>query len=196
MCPRPTWIAHRTYLHTVEIDTLRQRLQSLGAGLGHEQRVLRRWLQAQPQDGGRRRLEDFMPKLLRLALPALEAELAGLARLVSEHPGEDGSARLLLALADGQTVEAVRLPPGRISGLCISSQVGCAVGCVFCMTGQGGLVRQMGSAEIVAQVALARATQPARPIQKVVFMGMGEPAHNLDAVMAAIQQIGEHTSEL
>ena len=190
MCRRPTWIAHLIYLHTVEIDTLRQRLRSLGAGPGHEQRVLRRWLQAQPQDGGRRRLEDFMPKLLRLALPALEAELAGLVRLVSEHPGEDGSARLLLALADGQTVEAVRLPQGRIQGLCVSSQVGCAVGCVFCMTGQGGLVRQMGGAEIVAQVALARALQPARPIHKVVFMGMGEPAHNLDAVMAAIQLLG------
>ena len=57
------------------------------------------------------------------------------------------------------------------------------MGCVFCMTGQGGLVRQVGSAEIVAQVALARAL---RPVKKVVFMGMGEPAHNLDNVMEAI----------
>ena len=169
------------------VQQLRERLRGLGAGAGHEERVLRRWAQAQAQDGGRRRLEDFMPQPLRLALPALVAELAGLARLVSEHPGEDGSARLLVALADGQTVEAVRLPRDE---LCVSSQVGCAVGCVFCMTGLGGLVRQMGSAEIVAQVVLARATAPQRRVKKVVFMGMGEPAHNLDAVLEAIELLG------
>ena len=71
--------------------------------------------------------------------------------------------------------------------MCVSSQVGCAVGCVFCMTGMGGLERQLGSAEIVAQVALARRLQPVR---KVVFMGMGEPAHNLDAVLEAIDLLG------
>ena len=76
------------------------------------------------------------------------------------------------------------LPRG---GLCVSSQVGCAVGCVFCMTGRGGLLRQLGSAEIVAQVALARSL---RAVRKVVFMGMGEPAHNLDAVLDAIQLLG------
>ena len=136
------------------------------------------------QDSGRRRLEDFMPKPLRLALPALAQELAGLARLQSQHPAQDGSSRLLVALQDGQTVESVLLPRG---GLCVSTQIGCAVGCVFCMTGQGGLVRQLGSAEIVAQVALARTFQP---VKKVVFMGMGEPAHNLDAVLEAIELLG------
>jgi adenine C2-methylase RlmN of 23S rRNA A2503 and tRNA A37 len=71
----------------------------------------------------------------------------------ASHPGADGSERLLVALADGQTVESVLLPR---DGLCVSSQVGCAVGCVFCMTGRDGLLRQVGSAEMVAQVALAR----------------------------------------
>ena len=78
----------------------------------------------------------------------------------------------------------VLLPRG---GICVSTQVGCAVGCTFCMTGTGGLIRQLGSAEIVAQVALARA---GRPVNKVVFMGMGEPAHNLDAVLEAIDLLG------
>ena len=87
-------------------------------------------------------------------------------------------------LADGQTVESVLLPRG---GLCVSSQLGCAVGCVFCMTGRDGLVRQLGSAEIVAQVALARRM---RAVRKVVFMGMGEPAHNLDNVLEAIELLG------
>jgi 23S rRNA (adenine2503-C2)-methyltransferase len=113
-------------------------------------------------------------------------ELQQLARLHTEHPAADGSARLLIALADGQTVEAVRLP--RSEGLCVSSQVGCAVGCTFCMTGTMGLVRQLGSLEIAAQVALARQQ---RPVHKVVFMGMGEPAHNLDAVMDAIELLGK-----
>ena len=73
------------------------------------------------------------------------------------------------------------------SGVCVSTQVGCAVGCVFCMTGRSGLLRQLGSAEIVAQVALARSL---RPVNKVVFMGMGEPAHNLDNVLEAIELLG------
>jgi 23S rRNA (adenine2503-C2)-methyltransferase len=168
----------------MRIEQIRQHLRSLGAGPGHEAHVLRRWAQARPQDSGRRRLDDYLPLALRRALPALVAELAGLARLCSEHPGQDGSARLLVELLDGQTVECVLLPR---DGLCVSTQVGCAVGCVFCMTGRDGLLRQLGSAEIVAQVALARRL---RPVHKVVFMGMGEPAHNLDNVMEAIELLG------
>jgi 23S rRNA (adenine2503-C2)-methyltransferase len=174
----------------MHISDIRQRLRALGAGPKHEERVLRRWACAQPQDGGRRRLEDFMPQAVRAALPALNDELRALATLRSQHAGEDGSARLLVALRDGQTVESVMLSPQRTQALCISTQVGCAVGCVFCMTGTGGLLRQLGSAEIVAQVALARAAFPDRPVKKVVFMGMGEPAHNLDAVLEAIELLG------
>jgi 23S rRNA (adenine2503-C2)-methyltransferase len=159
-------------------------LRSLGAKPCHEQRVLRAWTQVRSMDTRHRRAEDFLPLDVRQALPALIAELHGLARLQSEHPGEDGSARLLVELADGQTVESVLLPR---AGLCVSTQVGCAVGCVFCMTGLGGLIRQLGSAEIVAQVALARTR---RPVKRVVFMGMGEPAHNLDNVLAAIDLLG------
>ena len=168
----------------MQIAALRQRLRALGAGPTHEERVLRLWATAKAQDAGRRRIEDFLPKPLRDALPALASELSGLARLQSQHAGEDGSVRLLVALQDGQNVESVLLPR---DGLCVSTQVGCAVGCVFCMTGQGGLLRQLSSGEIVAQVALARTL---RPVKKVVFMGMGEPAHNLDAVLEAIDLLG------
>lgn len=168
----------------MHIETLRQRLRALQAKPRHEHRVLRLWANALPQDSGKRRLCDFMPRPLVDALPALSGELLGLARLVSQHPGQDGSARLLVALADGQTVESVLLPRG---GLCVSTQVGCAVGCVFCMTGKSGLIRQLSSGEIVAQVALARTL---RPVRKVVFMGMGEPAHNLHAVREAINLLG------
>ncbi len=168
----------------MQIDAVRDRLRALGARPLHEARVLRHWAQARPQDAGRRAIEDFLPRPLRQALPALTDQLAGLARLRSRHPAEDGGERLLIDLADGQAVEAVLLPR---DGLCVSTQVGCAVGCVFCMTGTGGLQRQLGSAEIVAQVALARAL---RRVRKVVFMGMGEPAHNLDAVLDAIDLLG------
>ncbi|HSW06157.1 RNA methyltransferase [Aquabacterium sp.] len=168
----------------MRLDQITQRLRDHGAKPCHEQRVLRLWSQALPQDSGRRKPEDVLPLALRAELPAIVDTLQGLARLRSQHPAEDGSARLLVALADGQTVESVLLPR---DGLCVSSQVGCAVGCVFCMTGRDGLLRQLGSAEIVAQVALARTL---RPVKKVVFMGMGEPAHNLDNVMDAIELLG------
>ena len=167
-----------------QIQFIRERLRRLGARPAHEQRILRLWSQAKPQNSGRRPLESFMPTALREDLPQLSADLSSLLRLQSEHPAEDGSVRWLLALQDGQTVETVGLPR---DGLCVSSQVGCAVGCVFCMTGREGLIRQVGSAEIVAQVAFARQY---RPVKKVVFMGMGEPAHNLDNVMEAIDVLG------
>ncbi|MDO9481477.1 MAG: RNA methyltransferase [Hydrogenophaga sp.] len=168
----------------MRIEHLRQRLQALGANTRHQQRVLRLWSQALPQTSGRRQVEHFLPAALVAELPAIAQELAALATLESQHPGEDGSARLLVKLSDGQMAETVLLPR---DGVCVSTQIGCAVGCVFCMTGTTGLIRQVGSTEIVAQVALARSL---RPVKKVVFMGMGEPAHNLDNVLEAIDLLG------
>ena len=130
-------------MSAVHVEALRHRLRALGARPSHQERVLRQWARAEPQAQGKRRLEDLLPLALRTALPALEAELPALASLRADHPGADGSRRLLVGLADGCSVEAVLLPRG---GLCVSSQVGCAVGCVFCMTGIGGLERQLGSA--------------------------------------------------
>ena len=135
------------------INNIRSRLRRLGAQPIHEQRILRLWAQAKPQDSGRRPLESFMPTALRNALPDISQSLASLVQLQSAHPAQDGSVRWLLALNDGQTVETVGLPR---DGVCVSSQVGCAVGCVFCMTGRDGLIKQVGSAETVAQVVFAR----------------------------------------
>ena len=168
----------------MRIQHIRQRLCDLGAAPCHEGRVLRAWVQGLSLGTKRRRAENFLPLAVRDAMPGLTIELQGLARLHSEHPDEDGSSRLLVELADGQAVESVLLLR---DGLCVSTQVGCAVGCVFCMTGRNGLLRQLGSAEIVAQVVLARSH---RAVKKVVFMGMGEPAHNLDNVLEAIDLLG------
>ena len=168
----------------MQIDDIRLRLRALGARPLHEQTVLRNWTRAWPLGTCRGDPARYFPQALRVALPGLAEELAGLARLQSEHPSADGSKRLLVQLRSGQTVESVLLPR---EGVCVSSQVGCAVGCVFCMTGREGLKQQVGSAEIVAQVALARQQ---RTLRRVVFMGMGEPAHNLDNVMEAIELLG------
>ena len=170
----------------MRIDDLRTQLGAAGAKPCHQSLVLRAWSQGRALDAGRGRPEDVFPASLRAALPGLARELGALARLRTQHPAEDGSVRLLVDLADGQSVEAVLLPR---DGLCVSTQVGCAVGCVFCMTGREGLQRQLGSAEIVAQVVLA---QGMRAVKKVVFMGMGEPAHNLDNVLEAIELLGTH----
>jgi 23S rRNA (adenine2503-C2)-methyltransferase len=195
------------------IASLRQRLRELGAKPCHEDRVLQAWSRVLSIDTRHRKAEDFLPLKVREAWPAISAELDALATLRSAHPGEDGSERLLVDLADGQCVESVLLPG---DGLCVSTQVGCAVGCSFCMTGRSGLLRQLGSAEIVAQVVLARSRRsPGRPkdglapsgggsgdladpgvlptrrkVKRVVFMGMGEPAHNLDNVLEAIDLLG------
>jgi 23S rRNA (adenine2503-C2)-methyltransferase len=168
----------------MRIEQLQHRLSDLGAKPCHVDRLLRGWSQVGSYDRAHSPAETFFPLALRNELPAIEAELDGLARLHSEHPAAEGVARLLVELADGQMVESVLLPRG---ALCISTQVGCAVGCVFCMSGRNGLLRHLGSAEIVAQVVLARRR---RAVSKVVFMGMGEPAHNLDNVLEAIQLLG------
>jgi 23S rRNA (adenine2503-C2)-methyltransferase len=170
----------------MQIEDFYQHLADLGAKPMHIGRISRAWLQGKPLDTGTRnqKTENFLPLAVRNALPQLTEKLNALARLSSEHPAADGSARLLVELADKQMVESVLLPR---DGLCVSSQVGCAVGCVFCMTGKSGLLRQLSTAEILAQVALARRF---RPVKKVVFMGMGEPAHNLDNVLDAIDLLG------
>ncbi len=197
------------------IPVLRAVLADAGARPVHVEHLLRAWLQARPLESFRGKApEHYLPLGVRRVWPAIEARLHALGRVVHEHHASDGAARQLIALHDGQTIESVLLPsrvpsrtppraaapaadaddvpshrtPARAAqGLCISTQVGCAVGCTFCKTGEGGLARQMGSAEIAAQLALARTR---RTVNKIVFMGMGEPAHNLDAVLEAIDVFG------
>jgi 23S rRNA (adenine2503-C2)-methyltransferase len=162
------------------IAELRDGLRAAGARPRHETLLLRAWVRGLPLDAFAQALDAQLP----LGLPAVEARFRRLVAVVSEHRGADASTRLLLGLEDGRTIESVLLPG---DGVCVSTQVGCAVGCVFCMTGRDGLARQLLSGEIAAQVALARSRQRVR---RVVFMGMGEPAHNLDAVLEAIELLG------
>jgi 23S rRNA (adenine2503-C2)-methyltransferase len=149
-----------------------------------------------------------MTNLSKTLRDKLSEELGDAARVVREHRSEDDTRKLLVELADGNQVETVLLPSGhkldadaataddddgpRHPGTtrvtqCISTQVGCAMGCVFCASGIAGLKRHMTASEIVGQIQLAsRQLEPNERLSHVVFMGMGEPLHNYEATARAI----------
>ncbi|HEV2853511.1 MAG TPA: 23S rRNA (adenine(2503)-C(2))-methyltransferase RlmN [Thermoanaerobaculia bacterium] len=114
-----------------------------------------------------------------------------LPEILERHPSADGATKLVLGLSDGRRVEAVHMPrqgEDRRVTYCISSQVGCAMGCTFCATGAMGIVRNLTAGEIVGQVLALMHHLGPRLGESVhlVFMGMGEPLHNLDHVHRAI----------
>jgi len=127
-----------------------------------------------------------LPKELRNQLA--EAFVIPSFREVSVARAEDGTRKLLFRLGDALAIESVLIPdPPRLT-LCVSSQAGCGMGCRFCATARLGFRRNLSASEIVAQVIAARRelTNEER-ITNIVFMGMGEPLHNYDAVLAAIE---------
>ncbi len=100
---------------------------------------------------------------------------------------EDGTVKLLYRLEDENTVEGVIIPgPGRLT-LCVSTQVGCASGCGFCLTGSGGLVRNLTVAEIVNQVFAARRIAGTQTLSNIVLMGTGEPLSNYGPVISFVE---------
>jgi 23S rRNA (adenine2503-C2)-methyltransferase len=117
--------------------------------------------------------------------PANASDWIGRLQEVHRSVAADGTTKLLLATHDGYTIETVGIPAeGRLT-VCVSSQVGCPMACRFCATGKGGLQRSLAVHEIVDQVLSVREAMDARP-SHVVFMGMGEPLLNSEAVLAAI----------
>ncbi|MCB9666192.1 MAG: 23S rRNA (adenine(2503)-C(2))-methyltransferase RlmN [Alphaproteobacteria bacterium] len=151
-------------------------------------RQVRAWL----YDKGARDVAEMtdLPKVLRERLAA-EATL-GTLTVVDEQQSADGTRRRLYRLHDGRLVESVLMPyaDGRRTA-CISTQAGCAMGCVFCATGQMGFGRHLSSTEIVEQ-ALRFATEliaVGERLSNVVLMGMGEPFHNYDASVAALRRL-------
>ena len=122
---------------------------------------------------------------------ALRDDLAGAFPLLRLTPGahqvsRDATEKFLWRLEDGEAIESVLIPEGKRRTLCISSQVGCALGCVFCATGRMGFRRNLSAAEIVGQVRELVLQGPAQKPTNVVFMGMGEPLLNWEAVDAAL----------
>jgi 23S rRNA (adenine2503-C2)-methyltransferase len=134
-----------------------------------------------------------LPKAMRGWLA--ERVVIGGGRLVRAQGRPEGTRKVLFELGDGKFIESVlmRDEGKERTSLCVSSQVGCAVGCTFCLTGYGGYQRQLAVDEIVGQVLEVRRQLllEGERLQGMVFMGMGEPMLNLDAVVKAIRIISD-----
>jgi 23S rRNA (adenine2503-C2)-methyltransferase len=174
-------------LIALDLDGLRELMRSWGQPAFRASQ-LHEWLYSR----GAASFEEMhnLPLALRERLEA-ECSLGSL-RLDTEQQSSDGTLKRLYRLADSQLIEAVLMPYG--SGrrtACISSQAGCAMGCVFCATGQMGFVRQLRADEIFEQAYLYSRELQARGerLSNVVLMGMGEPFHNYGPVLEAVERI-------
>jgi 23S rRNA (adenine2503-C2)-methyltransferase len=125
-----------------------------------------------------------LPAALRSALD--EAFPLRRLTLATRRVSRDGTEKFLWTLGDGEAIESVLIPEGKRRTLCISSQAGCALGCVFCATGRMGFRRNLSAAEIACQVRELVLLDPALKPTNVVYMGMGEPLLNWEAVEATL----------
>ena len=137
------------------------------------QRPVARWSDATDLPAGLRSALDE-------ALPLRRMELR------THQVSSDGTEKFLWMLGDGEAIESVLIPEGKRRTLCISSQAGCALGCVFCATGRMGFRRNLSAGEITAQVREFVIRDPSRKPTNIVFMGMGEPLLNWEAVDTAL----------
>ena len=150
-------------------------------------RQLRRWLVA-----GRAEAFDQMTDLPRELRGLLAESFRPLGAQVARHlEAGDGTHKLLLRLGDGQLIECVLIQEGDRRTACISTQVGCGMGCVFCASGLNGVARNLTTGEILEQLVRLRNLLPAgERLTNVVVMGMGEPLANLDALLPALDAAG------
>jgi 23S rRNA (adenine2503-C2)-methyltransferase len=176
-----------TDLAELEPHELEAALESLGVPRFHGRQIFS-WIHAR----GVTRFEDMtdLGRALRARLdsaftistPALEAK----------RTSADGTSKYLLRLADRRQIESVYIPDTPAQTFCISTQVGCAMGCAFCLTGKMGLVRNLTAGEITGQArVLAHDTTLAGTAFNIVLMGMGEPLHNYDATMKALRILAD-----
>jgi 23S rRNA (adenine2503-C2)-methyltransferase len=127
-----------------------------------------------------------LPKKVRAALA--ESFTLWTTRVAKQHRADDGTQKLLIELADGGQIECVLLADGDRRSICISTQVGCAMGCVFCASGLDGVDRNLTTGEIVEQMLRLQHLLPAdERLSHIVVMGMGEPLANLDRLLPALE---------
>ncbi|HZN04601.1 MAG TPA: 23S rRNA (adenine(2503)-C(2))-methyltransferase RlmN [Candidatus Polarisedimenticolia bacterium] len=183
MNPSPDIQDIRLNLFGLDREGLREALTPLTARRFHADQVFH-WIYGR-RETDPRRMSD-LPAALRAAIDD-RFRFAWPRTRVSGRSA-DGSRKHLLTLEDGLEIEAVHMVHADRVTFCLSSQVGCALDCAFCLTGTMGLRRQLGAGEIAGQVAalLADGEVPIDQL-RIVFMGMGEPLHNYDAVMAAFR---------
>jgi 23S rRNA (adenine2503-C2)-methyltransferase len=128
-----------------------------------------------------RPLRAELDRDLRIGTPAVDGH----------ERSEDGTEKLVLRLQDGRRIECVFIPDTPSQTFCVSTQVGCAMGCAFCLTGKMGLVRHLTAGEIAGQVRVLRAAVGLEDAFNIVLMGMGEPLHNYDATMKALRILND-----
>jgi 23S rRNA (adenine2503-C2)-methyltransferase len=177
-------------------------VKSLPPLLGATKAQLTDWVQEQEQPAyrgqqlhqwiyqkGARSLTDVtvFPKLWREKVADIPV---GRSELHYRTQAQDETVKFLLRLADGQIIETVGIPTSRRLTVCVSSQVGCAMGCDFCATGKGGFLRNLACHEIVDQVLTVQEDFQER-VSNIVFMGMGEPLLNLENVVASVRSLNE-----
>ena len=176
-----------THLPDLKEYTLEE-LEQLMAAWGqprYRARQITKWLYKGALDFGEMTdiARSFREELARRAYLS-RVELKG------QQEATDGVRKMLLALKDGALIEAVLIPEEKHATLCLSSQVGCAQGCAFCLTAQRGFVRNLTASEMVNQILAARTLLPPNlPLTNLVFMGMGEPLANYEAVARALKII-------
>ncbi|CAN5392303.1 N/A [soil metagenome] len=189
--PQPaTRTIEMTALCDHDISSLSDELAQLGHNPIHAPRLLREYYGT----GGRPAIER-MPIARRLREDLQRPQRLMRSTILSRRESSDGTVKLLIGLRDGHSVEAVLMSSHRAdrSAGCVSSQVGCAMGCDFCASTRSGLARDLDASEIVEQFLHLRneSLRQHRRLVSLVFMGMGEPMHNLDAVIPAIRRIAD-----
>ena len=184
-------MSHSTTLHDLTFDELQSQLVRDGVRSAHTAPLWNALYRQQSADLSGH--EEFLPPLQRWIVekaPALDLP-EETARI---HSTDGLTRKLLLRMTDGQEIETVIMGFAGRHTACISTQAGCAMGCVFCATGQMGFVRHLRVGEIVAQVVAAKRMlrdDGEEGPRNLVLMGMGEPLHNYDAVMKALEIISD-----
>lgn len=179
-------------LSDFEISTLRQLVGEQGYPIVHADRILGTFY----RQHGQIELDQLaIGKSLR-GWMRQNVDL-GQSRVSTRHESNDGTIKLLIDFEAGGSAECVLMPSHRPdrAAACVSSQIGCAMGCDFCASTVHGLSRNLSAGEIVEQFLHLgeEASRQSRRIRSLVFMGMGEPMHNLDAVLEAIPRIADPT---
>jgi 23S rRNA (adenine2503-C2)-methyltransferase len=174
-------------LAEMELTELEQALESMGHPRFHA-RQLFQWIH-------KRGVTDFagMTDLGRDLRASLAAQFRTATQdVVRKETSSDGTTKFLLKLEDGQLIESVFIPDTPANTFCLSTQVGCAMKCGFCLTGKMGIIRNLTAGEIAGQVrVLVRELDMLQARFNIVLMGMGEPLHNYDAVMKALRILAD-----
>lgn len=176
----------------IDIKSLsRRELEGLIAGLGGERYragQIYRWLYAR----GARSFDDMtdLNASLREKLKA-KCRITHVTLLDSRRSPSDGTAKYLFKLGDSNTIETVFIPEKDRNTICLSSQVGCKFGCLFCASAPFGFVRNLKVSEMLDEVLFVKSHHPDSRITNIVFMGIGEPFDNYDNVMDAIRMLND-----